>query len=118
MSSALAAVLLAVGALSTIATLRLRGGADADQVRGFCLVGAAGAFVVAVAVLGIGLLWDTRIADSVAIIALFGLVVFHLAALAISYGPRRRRRTATPAATMPAVPAPTSPNRTAFRPVR
>ncbi len=90
MSFALSVVLLAVGALSVVAALRVTDGPTAEQVRGFCVVGAFGSFVVALAVLGVGLLWDGRIADAVAIIALFALVVYYLAALAIGYWPRRQ----------------------------
>lgn len=85
---ALGVVLLAVATLSLLTSVRVRG-PSADEVRGFALVAAAGAVVVTGTVLGVGLLWDARIADAIAIIALFALVVYYLAALVVGARPRR-----------------------------
>ncbi len=89
MSVALGVVLLLVGALSGLVTLWVRPGPDADQVRGFCVVGATGCVVTGLAVLGIGAFWDGRIADAVAIVALFALFVYYLVAVLINRWPAR-----------------------------
>jgi hypothetical protein len=88
-SVALGVVLLLVGALSGLVALRVHPGPDADQVRGFCVVGAMGCVATGLAVLGIGALWDGRIADTVAIVALFAMVVYYLVAVLINRWPAR-----------------------------
>ncbi len=86
----LSLLLLAVAALSAVAGVRVRPARpDTDQVRGFCLVGALGSAVVGLAVLGMGLWWDGRIADTVALIAMFALVVYFLLAWVVGVWPRR-----------------------------
>ena len=109
MSLALGIVLLLVGGLSVAAALQVRPGPDADQARGFAVVGATGCFVVGLGVLGIGGFWDGRIADNVAIVALFALFAYYLGAVLINVWPRPRLRRRAPVQPDSPDPAPPDP---------
>ena len=96
MIGVLALVLLALAAFTVIVVRRpatARGPRlDRDQLLGFTYVGAGGLSLVAVAVLVLGALSPTSArAESVAVLGLFGYLLYALAALAILLWPARPR---------------------------
>ncbi len=92
---ALAVLLLALGAFTTVVVGRIRPDPrrrpNLEQLRGFCFVGAIGVGLVAVAVLTLGLvLGNARLADGVALLGLFGYLAYQLATLVIITWPAGR----------------------------
>ncbi len=96
MVGVLAVVLLALAAFTVMVVRRsatARGPMlDRDQLLGFTYVGAGGLTLVAVAVLVLGALAPTSArAESVAVLGLFGYLLYSLVALAILLWPIRPR---------------------------
>lgn len=91
----LAVLLLALGGFTALVVRRVRPdpqrGMDADQLRGFCYVGAVGVGAVGVAVVIVGLTaGNDRLAEGVALLGFFGYVLYTVAALVITTWPPDR----------------------------
>jgi hypothetical protein len=98
-SVALALLLLVLGGFTAVVARRMRPGASTEQVRGFCYVGAVACLAVGVAAMIVGLLaGQGQLAEGIAMLGLFGYVVYLLAALTILTWPARHwpRRTIPP----------------------